>query len=147
MKAREWLKRGEQAADPIDTFTNVWRGFNNLYYRVQGDSEKAQIKRYLQIAIDTIAATEVLNSHSTEIAYLLSQPVIDMRGTGRDTSQHIAGFNSTSDSVAKLQELFMIVYQIRCNLEHGQKSPTRDRDVQLCASAAPLVIDVVKRDT
>jgi hypothetical protein len=34
----------------------------------------------------------------------------------------------------------MVIYQIRCNLAHGQKSPNRERDVQLCK--APLSLRV-----
>jgi len=67
-----------------------------------------------------------------------------MRGNGRNTAKHIQAFQAGNTSLGKLKELFMIIYQVRCNLEHGQKSPSRDRDVELCRSARPLVDRVVE---
>ena len=69
-----------------------------------------------------------------------------MRGNGRDTSANIQAFNAATDSLAKLQEVFMVIYQVRCNLEHGQKSPSRERDIQLCQAASPLVAHIVGRN-
>ena len=37
----------------------------------------------------------------------------------------------------------MVIYQVRCNFEHGQKAPQNDRDRTLCASAGPIVGDVI----
>jgi len=66
-----------------------------------------------------------------------------MRGNGRDTTANIQAFNVATNSLAKLQEIFMIIYQVRCNLEHGQKSPNSERDIQLCQWASPVVAHVV----
>ena len=60
------------------------------------------------------------------------------------TASNIKAFLKLNDSISKLQELFMVIYQVRCNLEHGQKSPRRDRDIQLCQSASPIVARIVE---
>lgn len=143
MKAREWYRRGQQAKAPIDALSDFWRAFNNLFAPVPGAAERDKIKKFLADKVVHEQAQKILDSHCTEIDYLLSQPVVDMRGNGRDTSANIQKFRNVPDPVAKLNELFMVIYQIRCNLEHGQKSPSRDRDVALCRCAAPIVADVV----
>jgi hypothetical protein len=67
-----------------------------------------------------------------------------MRGNGKDTSQYIAKFSAAPTALEKLDELFMVIYQVRCNFEHGQKSPRRDRDKTLCEAACPFVSEVVR---
>lgn len=144
MKAREWHDRGKQAHDPIDALSNFWRGFNNLYFPLGAGQERDKIRLFLSERIAEANAQELLTAHAVGVDYLLSQPVIDMRGNGRDTMPNIQAFHAAMDSLTRLQELFMVIYQVRCNLEHGQKSPRRERDIQLCQSAFPIVADVVK---
>lgn len=146
MKAREWLDRGRQTADPIDAFTSFWRAFNNLFSAVGNGQERGKIKLFLSQQLSEVQAKEILQNNPAEVLYLLSQPVIDMRGNGKDTTQNIQAFSSAVDSLAKLQELFMVIYQVRCNLEHGEKSPKTVRDIKLCQSAAPLVAYVVDQN-
>lgn len=143
MKAQEWLDRGNQAADPIDAFSNFWRGFNNLFFGATHGQERDRIKNFLGQTISEADAAALLHDHASEVAYLLSQPVIDMRGNGRNTALNIQSFTTASSSLARLQEVFMVIYQVRCNLEHGQKSPSRERDLQLCQCASPLVAYVL----
>jgi hypothetical protein len=147
MKAREWLERGVQEVDPIDSFSNYWRGFNNLYFGVGNGPERNKIRKFLSQNIAEVDADAILQSHANEISYLLSQPVIDMRGNGSDTAGDIQAFNTENNPLVKLQEVFMVIYQVRCNLEHGQKSPNRDRDIKLCQNASPLVGNIISRNT
>ena len=144
MSAREWLTRGVAALSPIDAFTDYWRGFNNLYGSIPGN-ELSKIRSFLTANVPPAAATTMLTAHPVQVAYLLSQPVIDMRGTGRDAADAIAAFHASTDPLAKLCEVFAVIYQVRCNLQHGQKSPTVDRDVRLCECSAPLTAAVVAR--
>jgi hypothetical protein len=67
-----------------------------------------------------------------------------MRGNGKDTTPNIQAFNAAADSTTRLEELFMVIYQVRCNLEHGQKSPSRERDLLLCECAAPIVAGTIQ---
>lgn len=146
MKAREWLDRGLERNDPIDLLTDAWRAFNSLFYRESGGSERVKINNYLSANVSEDTAQQLIDGHQTEIVYLLSQPVIDMRGNGRDTVDAINEYNSSSGNLERLRALFKIIYQVRCNLEHGQKSPTRERDVELCSSSWPLVAEIVDRN-
>lgn len=145
MKAREWLERGLKNNDPIDLFTDVWRGFNNLYYQNTAGSELNKIHEFLVQKIPEDTAKNLIDRHAVEITYLISQPTIDMRRNGRDTSPSIKKYRDAHSNMEKIKALFTIIYQIRCNLEHGQKSTTRKRDIELCNSAWSLVAEVVDK--
>jgi hypothetical protein len=145
MKAHEWLRRGSLAEDSFDALSNYWRAFNNLF---AGDGPERQlISAFLRARIDEDVARTLLDSHSGEATVLMSQPVIDMRGNGRDTSPHMERFREAATSIDRLEALFMVIYQVRCNFEHGQKSPSRERDKALCKAACPFVAGVVDHAT
>ena len=145
MKAKEWLDRGMKDTDQVNALSNFWRGFNILFYGEAQQSERKKIRAFLSQKITEAEAKGLLQEHEPNISYFLSKPVIDMRGNGRDTTENIQAFNAANNSLEKLQEIFMIIYQVRCNLEHGQKSPTRERDIQLCQCALPLLAKVIGR--
>ena len=147
MVAREWLESGDERFAPIDQLTDYWRAFNNLYSPVTGPSEPQRILNFLALHVPEETATTILQDREGEARYLLSVPVVDMRGNGRDTADCIEKFDDAGNSLEKLQQLFRVIYQVRCNLEHGQKSPTDDRDVRLCQAAGPIVADVVRINT
>jgi hypothetical protein len=130
MKARKWLDRGLDRSDPIDSLTDLWRGFNNLFYQCEGSTERKKIKNFISQSVSEETASQLIAGHKQEIEYLLSQPVIDMRGNGRDTSPSIKAYTDANSCIEKLKEIFLVIYQVRCNLEHGQKSPDRERDIQ-----------------
>lgn len=143
MKAREWLERGATATDSFDALSNYWRGFNNLFAG-QG-KERQLISEFLSAKLDEKFAQELLDSHTQQVSDLMSTPVIDMRGNGKDTSQFMVEFSAATTAIEKLVALFMVIYQVRCNFEHGQKSPSRGRDQLLCKAACPFVAGVVHR--
>lgn len=143
MKARKWLTRGQNTADPFNGLSEVWRGFNNLFFPVEGRNEREKIKAFLVSKLSGDDASALLDKHKKQIAYLLARPVMDMRGNGKDTSQNMQAFQATTDPIEKVVQLFLVIYQVRCNLEHGQKSPDRARDAGLCDSASPIVGHVV----
>jgi hypothetical protein len=142
LTAREWLERGAAATDAFDAFSNFWRGFNALF--AGPGQEREQISNFISTAINDHFAQEMLNAHADEVGHLMGVPVIDMRGNGRDTSQHIETFGTAASAIEKLVAVFMVIYQIRCNFEHGQKSPSQVRDQLLCKAACPFISGVVR---
>jgi hypothetical protein len=147
MKAREWFRRGVETEDPVDRLSNLWRGFNNLFAPENGGTERNKIKNYLSNNISEDSALDIIDESNEGIVYLLSQPVIDMRGNGQNTQGDIDAFASSESSIEKLKALFMIIYQVRCNLEHGQKSPSRERDVVLCVHSSDIGTKVLEKCT
>jgi hypothetical protein len=142
VKAREWLERGPAASDCFDALSNYWRGFNNLFAG-QG-AERDLISSFVRTRLDEKFAQELLGAHPDEAKVLLSHPVIDMRGNGKDTAQSIADITAAATAIEKLVALFMVIYQVRCNFEHGQKSPSRPRDEALCKSACSFVEGILR---
>lgn len=142
MKALEWLERGSSSDDPFNALSNYWRAFNNLFAG-QGN-ERQLISLYLHKKVNDQFAWSLIDAYSKQADDLLSMPVVDMRGNGRDTSQFIQQFDQASTALEKLVALFMIIYQVRCNFEHGQKSPSQQRDQMLCEAACPFVSAVVQ---
>lgn len=141
--AQEWFEKGNAEVDPVDRFTYCWQAFNNLYSSVPGHPEPEKIVGFLAQHVPEERAGAILRDREKEVGYLLSKPVVDMRGNGRDTSANIEEFRKVARPLSKLQQLFRVIYQVRCNLVHGQKSPNNERDVHLCRCAAPVVADVV----
>jgi hypothetical protein len=142
LKAAEWLHRGHNTNDPFEGLSNYWRGFNNLFAGQR--PERELISSFLRVQIDETFAQKLIEANAKDLVTLIQQPVLDMRGNGRDTSIFISQFDGAETAVDKLVALFMIIYQVRCNLEHGQKSPSRDRDRALCKAACPFVAAVVE---
>jgi hypothetical protein len=146
MKAREWHERGARAEDPFDALSNFWRGFNNLFFTAGNGAERQKITAFLQGNVSEAGAVRLLSEYADCVDYLLSEPVIDMRGNGKDTAPNIAAFKAATTSLEKLEHVLMVVYQVRCNLEHGQKSPNRERDAELCRRSAPIIAALVEHD-
>jgi hypothetical protein len=143
LKAREWLGRGDLATDPFDALSNYWRGFNNLF--AGKGQERELISTFLRSQIDEPFAQKLIDEQAKGAKILMQQPVVDMRGNGRDTSLYIDQYDTAETAIEKLEALFMVIYQIRCNFEHGQKSPSRDRDRDLCRTACPFIAALVSR--
>jgi hypothetical protein len=141
VKAREWWQRGAASNDPFDGLSNYWRGFNSLY--AGRGQERDLISDLLRAKLDEKFASDLLQAHAEDVKILLAQPVIDLRGNGKDTARYMREFDQTRNSLDKLVALFMVIYQVRCNFEHGQKSPSRDRDALLCRASCPIVAAVV----
>lgn len=145
VKAREWLERGLNHNDPIDCLCNCWMGFNNLYSIYQVGAEPLAIKTFIDTKVDTAFAQALIEHHEQEVNYFMSRPVIDMRGNGRSTQRDIDDYNASNCPISKLKSILMVIYQVRCNLMHGKKSPSRDRDVELCKSSWPFVAELVDK--
>jgi len=143
VKAHEWYTRGIETSDPIEAFTNFWRGFNSLYATIGKGDERKKIQAFLQNSICEVGALHLLSTHAGCIDYLLSEPVINMRDNVKSTAPNITAFKAASNPLVKLKEVVMLIYQVRCNLEHGQKSPSRERDVLLCHYAARIIAALI----
>lgn len=143
VKSKEWLERGLNHDDPMDCLSNCWMGLNNLYSAYQSNTEVGSIKQFIDNKVDVKTAQELIDNHQTEIAYFMSRPIIDMRGNGRNSQRDIDSYNASSCPLAKLKSILMFIYQVRCNLMHGQKSPSRERDIELCKHSWPFVAELV----
>lgn len=94
MKAREWLERGAANGDSFDALSNYWRGFNGLF--AGQNQERQLISAFLQSKLNEQFAQSLLGAHANEANELLSLPINDMRGNGKDTSQYIAQIHAAA---------------------------------------------------
>ena len=142
MKAKKWIERANARRDPIDKFRDLWVAFNNQYAAYSGN-QREKIERYIDDRVSEEIALGILDDQSDQIEFLLSRPVIDMRSNGRNTQHLINAFRSSKDAVEKLKSILLIAYQVRCNLVHGQKSPDRNRDRNLCECSGAVLSTVL----
>lgn len=92
-----------------------------------GDQRKTLINAIVS-SIENDIAVEILSELSGEIKYLHNNPVGNLRfkkvhpnffrNARRDITQVVTGKNSASN---RLGHLVCVVYQVRCNVEHGRK--------------------------
>lgn len=147
LSAEEWLEQGlSKIDDPVGCLQDCWIAFNSLYSAYDiGNSERSTIKRFITSCISEDFAEELINSNQTNISYLTSRPVINMSDTTRNTQRDISSYRSSNEYVSKLKSIMMIIYQVRCNLFHGEKSRYIDRDVTLCKHSWPFVAEITRR--
>jgi hypothetical protein len=144
LSAREWIERGHAATDEFDAFANYWRAFNGMFADYPGEQERHKIKECLSATTDESFASLLLAEQQENVKILLSRPVTDMRKNGRDTAINVATFEGASTALEKLKQVFLIIYQVRCNLEHGKKSPSWQRDSDLVLSSAQVLRAVLR---
>lgn len=142
--AREWRTAASAdfgiGATAINRFLKLWIAFNALYAvrfdRVRGD--RNQVRRFARWAPVVAAHERGLG----ERVYRRSVESIGEFGVynfERAQRIHVSQPYSSSD-------MFEAVYQIRCNLFHGRKTPRNLRDAQLVqagASILTLILDAL----
>jgi len=79
--ARAWQTKKQ----PVDVFSNFWCGFNKLFYLNENRSEREKIKSYLEQNTSEENASKILNTHEPQVSILISSPVKNMCGNGRNT--------------------------------------------------------------
>lgn len=135
---REWYSLADVAPDPLTRFVFLWICFNAwLAFESQqlgdrkminwlkgGASEGSVLRSACEDARRAAAFSTLLREIASE------GPVSDPRPGGQSVSVDLCAHEYFGDLVE-------FVYQVRCNLFHGQKRPDADRDlilVRLCGS-------------
>ena len=134
--------------DPAwDQFPLDWTAFNAIYsvVRQPGDSETAAIDKTIVKYFDAAAASGCLaDIPSDAVRKLLQLPPGDDRYSPSDaryrtkTRALAKVFVSSASAAEKLSALMRIVYQVRCNMVHGEKDPDFWRDKSLVRACAPI---------
>jgi hypothetical protein len=147
--ARRWHERAEDVAGPeddvLDCFVCSWIAFNALYGKLSaiGRKERSTIKTFVRrSALSTPGLYTLLESPHLDV--LMRAPV----HTAAIDEREIADWNVfsvvTNSKEERLLSLFMMLYSVRCNLFHGQKSPDSLRDLELVRSGAAIVMGAVE---
>lgn len=122
-------------------FMMYWVAFNWLYegYRKDRQDEKLTIQNFLDDEKRNLNALESLKffkipQYQKAIAILTEEPIIDARTC--ESKSHYKNKVVNNESIL---DLIYIIYQIRCNLFHGSKSPSAPRNRALVEAAATIL--------
>jgi hypothetical protein len=142
----KWLQRAERGQEYIDDgdrFISLWIAFNSWLKKEFGKAEKdfTLIKR-IKDSPKVQAAFENMKNEE-EFAQLLHQlkvrsPVVDMRFP--DNSAKVKSYEGD------LGSLMEVLYLVRCNLFHGQKSAEENnRDFELVVLSYHVLLPFFKK--
>ena len=144
--ARAWLNKAMASKDSYDKFVYLWFAFNSLYNDYFVGGERRAIKDMLS-SDEYRLSEEKINQilHNASVSFFKERIIRDGRGNGKDTSEDVAILTGGYSKREKLKALAMILYQVRCNLFHGNKLFGRDSDDKVVENAANVLEDVVRR--
>ena len=136
--AKQWFEKGNIESDPFNQFICFWISFNALYNRSEGSSEKQRIEKFLKDhyreEIDSILEEDDVTFFYT--------PIKNLHPRGRsisDTSRYVEKLEKAKKPAKRIINLFLCIYQARCNLFHGDKVPREYRDQEIAAHSANIL--------
>lgn len=132
--AKQWFDKANRETDSVNKFVFLWIAFNWLYsqneYRIDHD-EKKSIRNFISVNKKYLEKYDAF--HTNEIDIFLQDKI----------HSELPGYKRTYDYNQlrnnEVNELFLAIYQVRCNLFHGSKSLRNDRDMKLVENSAIIL--------
>jgi len=144
--ARSWLSHAASSQDDFDRFMALWIALNALYSEYQTESERRAIREFVfsdEYRLSDQQMRGILDHPGAH--YFKTRTVRDVRGTGSDTAEDAAVLGNTRlPPKPRLKALLMVLYQVRCNLFHGNKTFGRDSDTDVISKASGVLEYIVK---
>jgi hypothetical protein len=137
---RAQLARRIRIASPADwgNFTLLWTAFNAIYGGETDVRERSRVMACIRRNFSERAALRVLRAVSRSIDRILEIPPGNMlldryNPNFRAASHRCAALyrNKRETSISRLAAVGGVIYQVRCNLIHGDKDPDDARDRML----------------
>jgi hypothetical protein len=132
------LSKGEQLKDTdfnlFIKFISLWVTFNAIYEltcsSVRGDRYK--VRAFSKLIEAQAMHIELMSdlSYKQAVGILAEQGILKL--PNRSSRQEISDINN-------LEEVMLCVYQVRCNLFHGGKTPENPRDTEVVEAAYRIV--------
>ena len=132
--AKEWIDRAQNAEDCYDKFISAYIALNFLY---NGRNERCERDRMVDYLLEVTDCLKIDFPAEQIISEYLACPVVNM--TPRSTKKN------QSYKVSDKTSLFEAIYQVRCNLFHGNKTLGDTRDRRLVAQGAAVIIDILSK--
>jgi len=143
----KWIEKSRIEEDYFDKFVYGFFALNAMYSVYYDGNERQAIKDLFASSINTQCEDfrEIL--YTPEYEYFCKRPPI--KNCKYDPSKEFSGPRDTSRDTIKLFErnpkssnraMLMILYQIRCNLFHGNKSFGDSNDQEIMKNAAELLL-------
>ena len=154
-----WYKFGVEHNNPFFIkFMTLWFAFNCMYKKYPGihtykDEKSNEIKTRDDVEYEKINewCNDEINKKKLQLLHnkifksplieiFKEKPVIDMK-KGFETKANKKNFNNliSSNYDNQIHGLFQTMYQIRCNLFHGSKSPDDNRDLELVRCSGEIL--------
>lgn len=147
--AQSWFSRASEQSDEFDRFVALWFAFNALYnefYPTPDSSERQAIDAFVFATanrLDGRTMARILGK--PEVLFFQARIIRDVRGGARDTAEDaIILASEDRPPRRRLKALLMILYQVRCNLFHGNKTYGRDSDNEVVRNAAKVLMEVLQ---
>ncbi|NMC99835.1 MAG: hypothetical protein GYA62_08955 [Bacteroidales bacterium] len=148
--AKAWYdkakKEFETNGDVFDRFIYLWFSFNILYSQHFENDERNAIKNFVDNDYLKIVSNATINDIlSSEAAmYFYSRIIKNMRYIKFKVSNEWVTTRKNNEILknkvyhihGRLKNLLMILYQVRCNLFHGDKMYLRESDTEVVTYAA-----------
>lgn len=119
-------------------FTHLWMAFNAIYGGEPDSRERARVMNCIRRSISEHTALRVLRTVNRSVDRILDVPPGNLllnrfRPEFRAASQRCAALyrNRRESAVGRLAAVGGVLYQVRCNLIHGDKNPDSERDKML----------------
>ncbi|MCQ2578046.1 MAG: hypothetical protein MJ176_05900 [Treponema sp.] len=161
-KLNTWLKFGMEHNDPFFVkFMTLWFAFNKEYSKFPGvvekelrdgstkkqkDVEYAKIKEFCEKNMDKLLSVHDLIFKSPLIIIFKEKPVEDMKSVkkwkdNKNESHQEKYYKDLIKGTSKQQTIaiFQMMYQVRCNLFHGSKTPNMERDLNLVRNSGEIL--------
>jgi hypothetical protein len=133
-------------------FVQEWVSFNTCYNDISGPTERDRLMGAIRKYLPAAEAGVALQKLSDPIQYFSRLPPGDMRKgphnplfRSRSTDDLNIVNDPLADPVERLAHLMSVVYQIRCNLIHGDKDPDVARDRELVRESKRVIEEVLPR--
>ena len=127
-------------------FTTLWLAFNAMYGGEPDRLERTRVKSTIRKRISEARAKRIQSQTDVAIERLLAIPPGSMllgqwNPHFRRASQSLARVyhGRSKTSVSKLAAVAGILYQVRCNLLHGEKDPQVMRDRMLVRESVRIL--------
>ena len=127
-------------------FAALWMAFNSVYGGETDSRERARVMSCIRRNFTDRAALRVLRAATKPVDRILEIPPGNMLLNRWDpkfraASQRSAALyrNKGETAVGRLAAVGGVLYQVRCNLIHGNKDPNKDRDRMLVRESVAIL--------
>ena len=133
-----------------DRFTKQWAGFNAIYNAFAGP-ERDRLMEAIESGLTTEQAEAILDAAGESIRYFIALPPGNMRLAPSDrrfrarASEDLRAVGDAAlGAPTRVAYLLSVIYQIRCNLLHGEKDVSDPRDERLVREGEVIVATAVE---
>jgi len=136
-----WITKGDSEENLFNKFICYWISFNCFYNNYTGKTIDREALNDLKNRRKILSTYEVITTVPKNLELLKElQNICPLRSVKNNSIKNIDDTNSFAQVVD-------VIYQIRCNLFHGGKEETNERDIQVVTAATPVLELLVKRIT